>query len=124
MPPHIARDELWAKIERGDDFVLIEALAPATYAYGHLPGALNLPPEDVKRRAYEFIPSRDTEIVVYCANRGCHASTHAANELKSLGYTRVLEYPGGKADWKEAGLPMETCEERSAKPAEAPGDDV
>jgi rhodanese-related sulfurtransferase len=85
---------------------------------------LNLPPDDVKRRAYELIPTRDTEVVVYCANRGCHASTHAANELTSLGYTRVFEYPGGKADWREAGLPMETSGETSANPEETSGDDA
>jgi rhodanese-related sulfurtransferase len=107
MPGHITRDELWAKVERGDDFILLETLAPETYAYGHLPGALNLPPGEVKRRAHELIPNRDTEVVVYCGNRGCHASTDAANELASLGYTRVLDYLDGKADWKEAGLPME-----------------
>jgi len=31
MSRHTPRDELWPKITRGDDFVLIEALAPATY---------------------------------------------------------------------------------------------
>lgn len=122
MPRHITRDELWAKIRRGDDFVLLETMAPATYAYGHLPGALNLPPDDVKRRAHELIPSRDTEVVVYCGNRDCHASTHAADELATLGYSRVLDYLDGKADWREAGLPMETSEPVRGAPRE-PGSD-
>jgi hypothetical protein len=30
MSRHIARDELWAKIARGDDFVLIEVRPPRT----------------------------------------------------------------------------------------------
>ena len=117
MPRVIDREELWNKIRRGDDFVLLEILAPTSYAYGHLPGALNLPPDDVKPRAHELIPSRDTEVVVYCGNRDCHASTHAASELASLGYTRVLDYLDGKADWKEAGLPLEAS-------ADSPGDDA
>jgi rhodanese-related sulfurtransferase len=108
MPGHISRDELWAKIRAGDDFVLLETLAPSSYAYGHLPGALNLPPGEVKRRAHELIPSHDSVVVVYCGNRDCHASTHAADELESLGYTGVLDYMEGKADWKAAGLPMES----------------
>lgn len=107
MAGHITRDELRARIERGDELVLLETLGPDTYAYGHLPGALNLPPDDVKRRARELIPNYDAEIVVYCANRGCHASTQAANQLKALGYTNVRDYLGGKADWIEAGLPLE-----------------
>lgn len=122
MPNHITRDELWAKIERGDDFVLLETLAPKTYAYGHLPGALNLPPDEVRRRAHELVPNRETEIVVYCANRGCPASTEAADELENLGYANVLEYLDGKADWKEAGLPMETSAGTpDGDPADTPG---
>lgn len=119
MPKPITRDELWAKIRRGDDFVLLETLTPASYAYGHLPGALNLPPDDVKHRAHELIRSRDTEVVVYCGNRDCRASTHAAYELANLGYSRVLDYLDGKADWKEAGLPMEVGDA-----ADAPGGDA
>lgn len=118
MPGSITREQLWAKIHRGDDFVLLEALAPSSYAYGHLPGALNLPPDEVKRRAHELIPSRDTEVVVYCGNRNCHASVLVANELASLGYTRVLDYLDGKADWKEAGLPMEASEPAAGAPWE------
>lgn len=110
MPAYITRDELWAKIRRGDDFVLLEVLAPASYAYGHLPGALNLPLDQVKARAHELIPSRDTEVVVYCGNRDCPASLEAADELASLGFANVLDYLHGKADWKEAELPMETSE--------------
>lgn len=116
MPGRISRDQLWAKIRHGDDFVLLETLAPSSYAYGHLPGALNLPPDEVKQRAHELIPSRDAEVVVYCGNRNCHASTHAANELESLGYVRVLDYLDGKADWKQAGLPMETSEPAPGAP--------
>lgn len=121
MPGYITRDELWAKIRRGDDFVLLEVLAPASYGYGHLPGALNLPLDQVKVRAHELIPSRDTEVVVYCGNRDCPASLHAADELANLGYTDVLDYVHGKADWKEAGLPMETSEPAPAEPGE-PGE--
>lgn len=116
MPGYIARDALWAKIRRGDDFVLLETLAPSSYAYGHLPGALNLPPDEVKRRARELIPSRDTEVVVYCGNRNCDASVLVANELAGLGYTRIFDYMDGKADWKEAGLPMEAPATRPADP--------
>ena len=41
-PENITADELLAKIERGDDFVLVDALAPMVYAHSHLPGAVNL----------------------------------------------------------------------------------
>ena len=43
--PHIGLEELRAKIENGDDFVLVDALAPMSFARSRLPGAINLPLE-------------------------------------------------------------------------------
>ncbi len=114
MAKTITRDELHSKIERGDDFVLLETLPPKSFANGHLPGARNLPVEEIGRRASELIPSTESEVVVYCASRSCDASEKAAKKLEDLGYDNVYDYLGGKADWKEAGLPMETPEEAAS----------
>ena len=40
----ISRDALREKIARGDDFVLVDALSPISFAMSHLPGAINLTP--------------------------------------------------------------------------------
>ena len=64
--PTISRDELKQKIDRGDDFLLVETLPEFMYNQRHLPGAINLPPNDVQRRAAEVLPEKDAEIVVYC----------------------------------------------------------
>lgn len=104
MASKIERRELREKMERGDDFVLLEALAPEEFEKGHLPGARNLPPNRVQELASERIPSKDSEVIVYCASADCDASVKAARELEELGYTNVLHYEGGKADWKEAEL--------------------
>ena len=47
MVANIGRDELRAKIDGGDPFVLLEVLAPRYYRHSHLPGTLNLPPGKV-----------------------------------------------------------------------------
>ncbi len=66
--PTISRDELKAKIERREPFVLVETLAKATYEHAHLPGALNLPPDQVKELAPKLLPDKGADIVVYCAS--------------------------------------------------------
>jgi rhodanese-related sulfurtransferase len=104
---HISREALWQKIERGDEFALVDALAPISYAAAHLPGAISIPPDDVIARAKRRIPDRDTEIVVYCGSETCDSSVVVANKLIELGYRNVLHYAGGKTDWAEAGLPLE-----------------
>jgi rhodanese-related sulfurtransferase len=43
-----------------------------------------------------------------CASLECRNSEIAANKLIALGYTNVREYAEGKADWIEAGLPVES----------------
>jgi rhodanese-related sulfurtransferase len=108
MAKAIRREELREKIARGDDFVLLETLAPRSFERGHLPGARNLPVDRIRTGAAALIPRLDSEIVVYCASFQCDASTKAVTLLERLGYTKVFDYHGGKADWKEAGLPMET----------------
>jgi rhodanese-related sulfurtransferase len=103
----IAREELWQRIESGDEFVLVDALAPMSFAHSHLPGAINLPPEWVDERGPRRIPDLDTEVVVYCATSTCDSSVIVGNRLVELGYRNVSHYAGGKRDWIEAGLPVE-----------------
>jgi rhodanese-related sulfurtransferase len=105
--PQIGRDELWQLIEQGKELVLIDALAPMSYAHSHLPGAINLIPERVHDEARRRIPDLDADVVVYCANESCESSVEVAQRLAELGYRRVRHYAGGKSDWLEAGLPLE-----------------
>jgi len=106
MAPIITREQLKEKMDRGDDFVLVEALSPTHHASSHLPGAINLPYEFVDE-AEKVLPDRKAEIVVYCMNPDCLASREEARELEEMGYQRVLHYAAGKQDWMRAGLPVE-----------------
>jgi rhodanese-related sulfurtransferase len=103
----ITREELWQRIESGDELVLVDALAPMSFAHSHLPGAINLPPEWVDERGPQRIPDLDTEVVVYCATSTCDSSVIVGNRLVELGYRNVSHYAGGKRDWIEAGLRVE-----------------
>lgn len=64
----ISRDELKRKIDRKDDFLLVETLPETAYKHAHLPGAINLPPDQVSARAPSLLPGKNADIVVYCAN--------------------------------------------------------
>jgi rhodanese-related sulfurtransferase len=112
--PAISCDELLRKIEGGEQFVLVDALPPMSFAHSHLPGALNLPPERVDASVAKRLPNKDAEVVVYCANPECESSTDTAARLVALGYPNVRHYAGGKDEWREAGLPLE----RAGKPFE------
>ena len=64
----IARDELKAKLDRRDNFLLVETLPQTAYEHVHLPGAINLPPDRVSELAPSLLPDKSADIVVYCAS--------------------------------------------------------
>lgn len=106
MTATITRDELKAKLERGERPTLVEALPEQYWLHSHLPGAINLPHDAVDALAPTLLPDRSAEIVVYCANAACRNSEIAAARLAELGYANVRTYREGKQDWVEAGLPV------------------
>lgn len=105
--PSIDCDELRAKLDDGDAFVIVDALPPMSFAHSHLPGAINLPPTRVDAEAARRLPDQHLEIVVYCANPECEDSVETAERLVALGYSNVRHYPGGKNEWRERGFALE-----------------
>ena len=63
--PAITREELKEKMDRGDDFVLLEVLGEGSYQQGHLPGAVRAEDQDA---AMEVIPDKSAFVVAYCSN--------------------------------------------------------
>lgn len=110
MVDKISRDELKAKLDNGEKVILIEALPKKYYRDAHLPGALNIPHDQVGELAPKLLPNKSAEIIVYCANGPCENSGVAAERLAAIGYTNVRDYHEGKQDWIEAGLPTESGE--------------
>ena len=102
----ISRTDLRDLIDAGT-VTVVEALPAEYYDQGHLPGAINIPHTDVRDLAPALLPDKDAQIVVYCANLPCPNSGIAAHVLGKLGYSNVRDYAEGKADWTEAGLPLE-----------------
>jgi rhodanese-related sulfurtransferase len=47
---------------------VVETLAPERYREAHIPGALNIPPEQIRELAPQLLPNKNGEIVTYCAN--------------------------------------------------------
>jgi len=98
--------ELAARLQSSHLPVVAEILGPQHFASGHLPGALNLPLEGFSEAAQRALPNKAADIVVYCASATCQNSDIAARKLLALGYDKVRIFKGGKAAWKDAGLPL------------------
>jgi len=103
----ISRNELIERLDQGCDFALVEALPSAAYHQARLPGAINLPLDQISELAATLLPDKTIEIVVYGASLSCLDSENAAQELEALGYANIRNYAGGKKDWFDAGLRIE-----------------
>ncbi len=101
----VSRDELRALLDAGS-LALVEALPVRAYDAEHIPGAVNVPGELTPDLASAVAPDRERTVVVYCSGGSCTRSKVTAAAFERLGYTDVRVYPGGKADWWQAGLPL------------------
>ncbi len=61
----ISVDELWQRIQGGEDIVVVDVRGKAEYDAGHLPGAVSIPEADFAARAAEL--SKDRLLIFYCA---------------------------------------------------------
>jgi rhodanese-related sulfurtransferase len=99
----IERDELKAKIDRADPFVLIMALNRWAFDAKHLPGSVHF---DTPEELYAAV-GPDDDIVVYCSQPDCLSSVALYRDLVRRGYRHVRRYSGGLLDWEAAGYPLE-----------------
>jgi len=67
MEGTISTRDLIAKLDQ-KRIIVVETLAPESYREAHIPGAVNIPPEQVKELAPQVVPNKNAEIITYCAN--------------------------------------------------------
>jgi rhodanese-related sulfurtransferase/DNA-binding transcriptional ArsR family regulator len=99
----IPREALLERAREGAVMVL-DVRPSAEYAAGHLPGAVNIPLAELKKRLAEFDPQQ--EIVAYCRGPYCVLAFEAVKLLRSKGF-RIRRLQDGYPEWKRAGLPVE-----------------
>jgi len=68
MDATVSTKELKAKIDGKKSVTVVETLAPERYREAHIPGALNIPPEQIKELAAQLLPNKNAEIITYCSN--------------------------------------------------------
>ena len=95
--------ELLARARKG--LVTVLDVRPAEeYAAGHVPGAVNIPVEELEKRLRE-LPKR-REVVAYCRGPFCLMSYEAVHLLRKKGL-KARRLRDGMPEWRVAGLPVE-----------------
>lgn len=87
-----------------NQLVILDVRSREGYREAHIPGATNIPFEELPNRMKEL--PKDKEIISYCWDVTCLLCTKAAYVLASKGY-RAKEMLGGIEAWQKAGFPIE-----------------
>ena len=86
--------------------VLIDARLPEFYKAGHIPGAVNIPFEDLNPYLDKlFTIPKDTMVILYCDGDDCELSYDLALYMIQRGFRRVYDFQGGWEQWIASGLP-------------------
>ena len=64
----ISTTDLKSRLDRKEPLTIVEIQSTGSYGRGHLPGALNLPPDQFEARVAEVLPDHSATIVVYCSS--------------------------------------------------------
>lgn len=100
----VSRRQLRQRLSAGTVTVL-DVRPAEEFALGHVPGAVNIPTAELKRRLSEL--PRGKEIVAYCRGPYCVFAFEAVAALRAAGFkARRLE--DGLPQWRAAGLPVDT----------------
>jgi rhodanese-related sulfurtransferase len=97
-------DEVKARLDKGDKFVLVDVREDSEYEKDHLPGAIHLGKGVIERDIEARIPDTRTPLVLYCG--GGFRSALAADNLQKMGYTNVISMDGGVREWRGKGYPF------------------
>jgi rhodanese-related sulfurtransferase len=92
--------------------IFIDARSPESFAEGHIPGAVNIPYDQLPKYL-DTLQSQvltSDHIICYCWSPTCDFSDQLATELKIMGYDNVEVFTGGWDQWIEAGHPTEEGE--------------
>jgi len=89
--------ELKEKMDRGDQFVLVDVREPEEYAIARIPGSKLIPRATLPERLHELSTADD--IVVHC--KSGMRSGMAVEFMKQAGYRKVKNLVGGITRWSD-----------------------
>lgn len=92
----LSAQEAKARIDSGDELIILDVREDYEYSAGHISGALLLPVGQIAQKAPELLPDKNAEILLYC--RSGNRSRTAALQMVELGYTNVYDF-GGIINW-------------------------
>ena len=93
----ISMNEAVKMMKDEKNYIILDVRRPDEYSEGHIPGAINVPNEEIGSAEIAELPNKSQLILVYC--RSGRRSKEASEKLVKLGYTGIVEI-GGIQDYE------------------------
>ena len=103
--PFMSLAEVRARVEAGEDLLVLDVRERGEYEAGHIPGARLLPRGQLELRVNKKLPDPTRRIVATCELG--YISTLAAATLREMGFQHAVALDGGMKAWRELGYPVE-----------------
>ena len=101
----ISQVELMQRIKANQAGLILDVRSPQEYAEGHIPGAINIPHDQLGSRLAEIGSHKDKDVVLYCGSGGRVGI--AVNTLRPAGFSKLLHLDGDMNGWRRNGsLPI------------------
>jgi phage shock protein E len=101
----ISNAELAQEIAGGHAPLILDVRTEEEFRSGHIPGAHNVPIDQLPAQLSSLGIAKSDEVVVHC-ERGARAAK-AEQLLEASGYSHVVDLQGHMKGWRESGLPQE-----------------
>jgi rhodanese-related sulfurtransferase len=101
----MAQADLVERLDDADAPLVLDVRTPGEYRRGHVPGALNIPYQQLGARFAELGAVDGRDIVVYC-EAGPRAERAEAT-LAAAGLERLYQLEGHMAAWRRNHMPMQ-----------------
>ena len=111
--PRMTAEELKAKVDSGQEMIILDSRPEDEYNRMCIPGGIDTPGAELVYRVHDLAPNLETLVVVNCAGRT--RSIIGAQSLINAGIPNpVAALKGGTMGWQLAGFQLEHGQDRRA----------
>jgi rhodanese-related sulfurtransferase len=98
LPPEEVRT-----LNEQDEITVVDVRGPESYAEGHIPGAMNIPSDELGERVDEIPEGK--QLILVCQSGP--VSRQSLETVREGGFENANNMAGGMSAWEEAGYPLE-----------------
>ena len=103
MSPGLTPEQVLEKLDSGKAPLAVDVRSPAEFGVAHIPGAINIPVDEIKDRLDEF--KHDNGVLIYCINGSRTRQAEAI--LLGADVSNIYHLEGAFNAWIQGKYPVE-----------------